>query len=559
MTHADWIFSGGPVHTMDPSCPRTDAVAVADGKIVALGAEAASWRGPATELVDLAGKALLPGFQDAHVHPIAGGLQMLSCDLSDVHSLREYRTLIAEYARAKPEAEWIKGAGWYGDVFDGGFPHRALLDELVPDRPVFLISHDGHGAWVNSRALDLAGITDSTPNPDGGIIARDGSGQATGMLIEHAADLVSALIPDPDARHVRAALLTAQSYLHSLGVTAWQDAAVGQALGMPDSFEHYLALEEEGLLSGTVTGALWWDRDQGLEQLELFAARRARATGSFRATAVKIMVDGVCENLTAAMTRPYRGHPHERGMSLIEPAELVRIAAALDAEGFDLHLHAVGDQAVRDCINALDLPRREGWDPRHQIAHLDLVDPDDAARFARTGAIANIQPLWARLDPVLVETKLPYLDEGHQQVHFAFETLRRAGVALAIGSDWPVSSPDPLWGIHTAVNRTAPPADPHAGDYRSQHEPLLPGEAITLGAALAAYTTGAARANRLDAERGSVRVGMVADLVVLDADPYATEATGLGGIGVELTLAGGRAVYSRASDADSSLTSAVAN
>ena len=260
------------------------------------------------------------------------------------------------------------------------------------------------------------------------------------------------------------------------------------------------------------------------------------------------MVDGVCENLTAAMTRPYKGHPHEVGMSLIEPEELARITRAVDAEGFDLHLHAVGDQAVRDCINALDLPVREGWDPRHQIAHLDLVDPADVARFAASGAIANIQPLWARQDPVLVETKLPYLDEAHQRVHFAFKTLRRAGVELAIGSDWPVSSPDPLWGIHTAVNRTAPPADPHARDARSQNEPLLPAEAITLGTALAAYTTGAARANRLDAVRGAIRVGMAADLVVLDADPHAVEATALGGIGVELTLAEGRAVYSRVRD-----------
>lgn len=254
MTHADWFFSNGPVHTMDPDHPRTDAVAVADGKIVALGADAASWRGPATEFIDLAGKALLPGFQDAHVHPLAGGLQLLGCDLSGVHSLDEYRTLIADYARISRSAEWVQGAGWYGDVFDGGFPHRALLDELVPDRPVFLISHDGHGAWVNSRALELAGITDTTPNPDGGIIARDGAGTATGMLIEHAADLVSALIPEPDKRHIRRALLSAQAYLHSLGVTAWQDAAVGQALGTPDSFEHYLALESDGLLTATVTG-----------------------------------------------------------------------------------------------------------------------------------------------------------------------------------------------------------------------------------------------------------------------------------------------------------------
>ncbi|NWL12953.1 amidohydrolase [Paenarthrobacter nitroguajacolicus] len=546
MTHADWIFSGGPVHTMDPLQPHTEAVAVANGRIVALGADAAGWRGPATELVDLTGKALLPGFQDAHVHPLAGGLQMLGCDLSGVHSLAEYRALIADHARANPAAEWIQGAGWYGDVFDGGFPHRALLDELVPDRPVFLISHDGHGAWVNSRALERAGITDTTPHPDGGVIARDGTGAATGMLIEHAADLVSALIPDPDQKHIRRALLTAQAYLHSLGVTAWQDAAVGQALGMPDSFDHYLALESEGRLTATVTGALWWKRDYGLEQIELFKERRATSRGRFRATAVKIMVDGVCENLTAALTRSYNGHPHETGMSLIQPDELARITRAVDAEGFDLHLHAVGDRAVRDCVNALDLPRREGWDPRHQIAHLDLVDPADVARFAATGAIANIQPLWARQDPVLVETKLPYLDEAHQQVHFAFETLRRAGVDLAIGSDWPVSSPDPLWGIHTAVNRTAPSADPHARDTRSQTDPLLPTEAITLGAALAAYTTGAARANRLDAERGAIRLGMAADLVVLDADPLAVEARELGAIGVDFTFAGGQPVYSRA-------------
>ncbi|WP_125615371.1 amidohydrolase [Specibacter cremeus] len=545
MPHAELILAGGAVHTMDPARPATDAVAVAGGRIVALGDDTAAWRGPRTEVVDLAGRALLPGFQDAHVHPLAGGLQMLSCDLTGAHSLAEYRALIAGYARAHPSEPWVQGAGWYGDVFDGGFPHRALLDDLVPDRPVFLVSHDAHGAWANSRALEIAGITDDTPNPDGGIIARDASGAATGMLIELAADLVSSRIPAPEPAHLRTAMLTAQTYLHSLGVTAWQDAAVGECLGIPDSYELYLALESEGLLTATVTGALWWQREEDLEQLELFKDRRARARGRFRATAVKIMLDGVCENLTAAMTRPYRGHPHEHGMTLIEPAALARIAAAADAAGFDLHLHAVGDKAVKDALDALDLPARDGWDPRHQLAHLDLVDPADVARFAALGAIANIQPLWARQDPVLVETKLPYLDEEYQRVHFAFETLRRAGVPLAIGSDWPVSSPDPLWGIHTAVNRTAPPADPHARDDRSQHDPLLPGEAITLGAALAAYTSGAARANRLDDLRGTVGVGMAADLVVLDTDPYAVPAPDLGRIGVERTIAGGVTVFTR--------------
>ncbi|MGL3805552.1 amidohydrolase [Paeniglutamicibacter sp. R2-26] len=545
MSSADLLFSNGPIHTMDASNPRSHALAVSDGKVVALGDEALRMRGAATEVVDLAGKALLPGFQDAHVHPLMGGLQMVSCDLSEVHAWDDYRRLISGYSRANPGNEWVEGGGWYGDVFDGGFPHRDLLDELVPDRPAYFLSHDAHGAWVNTRALELAGITDTTPDPDGGIIARDSEGHATGMLIEHAAELVSRLIPAPGENHIRRALLAAQAFMNSKGITAWQDAAVGDALGAPDVFEHYLALEEQGLLTATVTGALWWQRDQGLEQLDLFRDRRARARGRFRATAVKLMLDGVCENLTAALTRPYRGHPHERGMTLIEPEALALITRALDAAGFDLHLHAVGDRAVGDGLAALDLPGRPGWDPRHQLAHLDIIDGRDLSAFARIGAIANIQPLWARQDPVLVETKLPYLDAGHRGMHFAFESLRVAGVPLAMGSDWPVSSPDPMWGVHVAVNRTAPPADPHAADRRSQHDPLLAHEGIVVDAALHAATIGAARANRLEAERGLLRAGMVADLVVLEADPYAVRVGELGTIGTEQTYVDGSLVYQR--------------
>ncbi|PRA12344.1 peptidase M38 family protein [Arthrobacter sp. MYb211] len=546
MTYADLLFANGPVLTMDTANPRSHALAVKDGRILALGDRALGLRGPGTQVIDLSGKALLPGFQDAHVHPLMGGLQMVACDLSEVHSLSEYRRIIANYARTHAEQDWVEGAGWYGDVFDGGFPHRDLLDELVPDRPAYFLSHDGHGAWVNTRALELAGITDSTPHPDGGIIAREENGRATGMLIEHAADLVSRMLPAPDKSHIRNALLEAQKFMHSKGITAWQDAAVGEALGSPDAFEHYLALDEQGLLTATVTGALWWHREQGLEQLELFRDRRSRARGRFRASAVKLMLDGVCENLTAAMTRPYVGHPQQRGMTLIEPEVLCDITRSLDAEGFDLHLHAVGDQAVRDSLSALELQARTGWDPRHQIAHLDIIDAGDIAQFSRVGAIANIQPLWARQDPVLTETKLPYLDSAHQSMHFAFQSLHEAGVPLAMGSDWPVSSPDPMWGVHSAVNRTAPPADPHAKDERSQNSPLLGHEAIALDAALHAATAGAAFANRLDQDRGTLREGMIADLAVLEADPYAVPARALGDLAVERTYVDGVLIFHRA-------------
>ncbi|MGH3652066.1 amidohydrolase [Glutamicibacter sp.] len=540
---ADLLFANGPIYTMDPSCPKASALAVRDGRIIAVDGAAHQLRGPSTEVVDLACKALLPGFHDAHVHPLLGGLQLLQCNLDAVHSLAEYREIISSYDRTHPDLEWIRGGGWYGDVFPGGFPTKELLDQLVPDRPAYMLSHDGHGAWVNSRALELAGITDSTPDPAGGIIQRDPSGRATGMLMERAAELVDKMLPEAGDAEIDQALLAAQDYLLSLGIVAWQDAAVGQALGMPDFFDRYRDLERSGKLAASVTGALWWHADQGLDQIPEMIRRRESTGGRFHASAVKLMLDGVCENLTASMTRPYSGHPGNRGMQLIPAQDLNLITRQLDAAGFDMHIHTVGDQAVHDALEALRLPVRDGWDPRHQLAHIDILDPADLELFSRTGAIANIQALWARQDPVLVETKLPYLDHRHQQSHFAFETLRSAGIPLAMGSDWPVSSPDPMWAIHTAVNRTAPPVDPHATDHRSQTQPLLAHEAISLQHALHAQTAGAAYANRQEHLRGTLRTGLQADFAVLEADPFAVEASELGNIGVHQTWIDGELVH----------------
>ncbi|WGW11031.1 amidohydrolase [Saxibacter everestensis] len=549
MTGADWIFHGGPVLTMDSEAPTTDAVAVADGRIVAVGAsKVAEVKASHTEIVDLRGSALLPGFQDAHIHPVAGGLQQLQCDLSEWHSLDDYRQVIRRYA-AHAAGEWIQGAGWYGDVFEGGFPDRLELDALVGDRPAVFVSHDAHGAWVNSAALRRAGITSTTPDPAGGRIFRDHAGQPTGMLAESAAELVTRLIPPPEGNDLEKALLSAQSYLHSLGITAWQDAAVGEALGIPETFPLYCDLDDRAQLTARVTAALWWDRDAGLEQIpELAARRKAAGHRRFQATAIKIMQDGVCENLTAAVLHAYRGQPGNHGMSFIEPAALTEIVGRLDRERFDIHLHAVGDRAVRECLDAIEASASREWDSRHQIAHIDLIDRSDVLRMRQLNVIANIQPLWARQDPVLVETKLPYLDDAQRSQHFAFRALADAGVALAMGSDWPVSSPDPIWGIHVAVNRTAPVADPHAADERSQTEPLLPGEAISVQSALHAYTLGAARANRLDHLTGSIEIGKAADLVVLDRDPLHTPARELSAIRPRLTMVGGQVVHESAGE-----------
>jgi len=248
-----------------------------------------------------------------------------------------------------------------------------------------------------------------------------------------------------------------------------------------------------------------------------------------------------------ADAQPVRGGGEAGGTgeSFIDPAELMEIVRQLDARGFDVHMHAVGDRAVRECLDALAACGGDGRPrgARHQIAHIDLIQPGDVTRMARLGAIANVQPLWAREDKVLVETKLPYLTAGQQRNHFAFGSLLAAGVPLAMGSDWPVSSPDPLWGIHVAVNRTAPHADPHAQDFRAQTVPLLAGEAVDVRSAVYAYTLGAARANRLDAETGSLEPGKLADLVVLDRDPFAVPARELSSVRVRATFVDGSLVH----------------
>lgn len=543
----DLVFTGGSVLTMDDPAdgPPPTVLTTRGGRIQAVGGlELLHDLGPRTEVVDLAGGAVLPGFQDAHVHAVAGGMQQLGCDLSGVHGADAYREVIAQHA-ATHDGPWIEGSGWYGDAFEGGFPTRRFLDDLVPDRPALLLSHDCHSAWVNTRALDLAGVDDRTPDPPDGRVVRDPDGHATGLLLEGAVDLLTPVRPVVDTDQLRKALRRAQSTFHAVGITAWQDALVGAALGLPDNDEVYRSAASEGWLRSRVTGALWWPRDAGPDDVARLVERRSTARGRFTTTAVKIVQDGVCENLTAALSRPYAGHDHETGLSFFDPDVLTANVRDLVDAGFDLHLHAVGDRAVAECLDALEAAAGRGPvpDPRHQIAHVDLIDPADVDRMARLGVIANVQPLWARQDPVLVETKLPHLDPAHQSRHFAFGALHRAGVDLAMGSDWPVSDPAPLWGIHTAVNRTAPPQDPHALDRRSQHEPLLPHERLPVLTALRGYTRSAARANRLDRWTGTLRPGLDADLIVLDRDPLQVPHTDLGSLRVRATFVRGETVH----------------
>ncbi|MER8085085.1 amidohydrolase [Streptomyces sp. NPDC087532] len=543
MAKPDLIFTRGPIHTGDPARTRASSLAVTGERITAVGHdEVRELIGPDTEVIDLQDKLLLPGFQDSHIHAVFGGRELAECDLTGTVGVEDYLTRIRSYADAHPDHSWITGGGWSMESFDGGLPTRQLLDSVIPDRPVLLTNRDHHGAWANTRALELAGVTRESADPSDGRIEREPDGTPSGMLQEGATALVSRIVPPSTPADRLAGLLRAQKLLHSLGVTGWQDALLGVFGGNPDPSDAYLTAAREGTLTARVTGALWWDRERGAEQIpELLSQRQKLSHGRFRARAVKIMQDGIAENFTAAMTTPYLDGcgcaTANSGLSFVDPVALRSYVTELDAHDFQVHFHALGDRAVREALDAVEAAveahGRRG--NRHHLAHLQVVHPDDLTRFARLGAIANIQPLWAAHEPQMDELTIPFLGPERASWQYPFGSLLRAGATLAAGSDWPVSSPDPIAGIHVAVNRT----EPGATDGRV----FLPEQRLDLATAVAAYTAGSAHVNGHD-DTGSLLPGNLADLVVLDRDIFTLPPEEIAEARVLRTYVGGTLVHS---------------
>jgi predicted amidohydrolase YtcJ len=550
MSSADLAFVNGAVYTVDAARTREQAVAVKDGRIVAVGSDDAirDHVGPRTEVFDLEGRMLLPGFQDAHVHPVSGGVDRLQCDLHDLHSREDYLLRVKTYAEEHPDREWILGGGWSMDVFPGGTPTKDLLDAVVPDRIAFLPNRDGHTVWVNSHALEVAGITSTTPDPTDGRIERDATGKPSGSLHEGAADLVGRLAPEPTAEEVYEGLLEGQRYLHSLGITAWQDAIVSTALGM-DNYSAYVRAAGNGDLTARVVGSLWWDRDRGDDQFEdLLELRERGRSGRFAASTVKIMQDGVCETFTAAVLEPYLDADgritDERGISFVDPEALKAYVTALDGFGFQVHFHALAERAVREALDAIEAALRTNGpsDRRHHLAHIQVVHPDDVPRFRSLRAVANAQPLWAAHEAQMDDLTIPFLGEPRWRWQYPFGSLVRAGATLAMGSDWSVSSPDPLQEIHVAVNRVMPSTYLYGNE---SEEVFLPDERLDLATSLAAFTMGSAYVNHFDDETGSIEVGKYADLAVVDRDLFAHPVEEIANAQVEATFVEGAAVYER--------------
>jgi predicted amidohydrolase YtcJ len=569
-SEAELLIVGAPVWTGDPARPWADAVAVRGGRVAAVGPErqVAARRGPATRVLALHGGLVLPGFADAHVHTAASGLELAQCNLHGVEPAA-YPAAVAGYAAGHPEAAWVLGGGWTMDAFGTAGPRAEALDAVVADRPVLLESSDGHSAWVNRHALELAGITRTTPDPPRGRIERDAAGEPTGTLHEAAKDLVAELAPEPSPAEWEAAVERGQAHLHRLGITAWQDANVD-----PGMLAAYRAVAERGRLTGRAVAALRWEVEAGKAQLPDLAERRTAVEGSgeprggapvgregsgepqggapenrllgrLAAGAVKLFADGVFENRTAAMLAPYLdgdGRPTGNlGIGMLGAEELADVVTALDGEGFDVHVHAIGDRAVRDTLDAFEAAAAANGrrDARHQIAHLQFVHPADRPRFRRLGVIANAQPYWSCLNPYMRELTLPFLDPERAGWQYPWASLRRAGAALAFGSDWSVSTANPLAEIEVAVHRVAPGGP--------DGEVFLPDERVDLPTALAAFTSGSAHALRLEAETGTVTPGKLADLAVLDRDPFDPAVGPIGAVRVLATLVEGEPVWAEES------------
>ncbi|MBG6217132.1 putative amidohydrolase YtcJ [Arthrobacter sp. CAN_A6] len=605
---ADWVFHSGRIFDGQRIRPGATAVAISGGRITAVGtdAEVRAAVGAARQSVDLAGRLLTPGFTDAHNHAAMGGVERMACDLTPAASAAETLALIADYAgntpapsdaapdHARPDQTgpaWITGGGWYKGHYPGGFPQADLLDAVVPHRPVYLLNRDHHSAWVNTLALRFAGIGAGTPDPPDGRIERFADGAPTGILHEGAMDLVSTFLPPVASATLVSGILEAQRYLHSVGVTGWQEAILGDYAGYPDASPAYRELSANGRLTGRATGALWVPRTTtaaGVGALveEFRKRRRVNADAGFRTSSAKIMVDGVPENRTAAMLEPYcdrqsAAHPapqslpnqnqdqhpnpdfgsaagpascacsrnagpsSDRGFLYLSPEVLTMLAAELAAAEFDLHLHVIGDRAVRTALDAVGQSRgateltppagtHSAWEPRHQMAHLQVVHPDDIPRFGALDVTANLQALWACNDDQMLGLTVPLIGGERAGWQYPFAALERAGAPLAMGSDWPISSPDPWQAISVAVNR-AHPAHPDAG-------PLVADQALTLQEALRAYTSGSARVNRLD-DGGTITPGALADVVVLSTDPFELDPTDLHMVRAALTMVGGVVVH----------------
>jgi predicted amidohydrolase YtcJ len=531
----DLVLRGGAVYTVDSARSWASAVAVRGGRIVYVGGDTvpADLVGPGTEVVELAGAMVLPGFQDAHVHPISAGVELGECHLTELTTAAAVLDSIRSCAQARPEQSWVRGSGWQLPLFPGASPSRAQLDRVVPDIPAAFEAADGHSMWVNSRALALAGISRDTPDPPNGRIERDPrTREPSGTLRESAMDLVYELVPERTGAKLRAGLERAQREANRFGITSVFAASEGEA-----ELETYVTADRAGKLTLRVVVASSADEGEPDSIVARARARRSRyATPHVRPMAVKLFQDGVIEARTAAMLAPYLDRQGDAGTPIYDQATLDRLAVELDREGFQIHVHAIGDRAIRMTLDAFQHARERNGarDARHAITHLQVIDPADIPRFRALGVVANFEALWANGDEYLTELAEPGLGPGRSRWLYPIASVVRTGARVSGGSDWSVSSLNPLDAIEVGITHR---------DIGESGTPWNPEERVDLATMIALYTINAAYAMHQDAETGSIEAGKLADLVVLDRNLFDLPPDSIHTAKVTRTLLEGRTVY----------------
>jgi len=514
---ADLVLAGGRIWTAESAAPWAEAIAIRDGRILYVGdaAGAARYRGPKTRVAELAGRLVVPGFNDSHIHLMGGALSLERVDLIEDQSVEAVQARIRAFAAAQPASPWVLGRGWLYGSFPGGLPTRQQLDTAVPDRPAYMECYDGHSGWANSKALSLAGITKDTKDPVNGTIVRDpATGEPTGALKESATALVEAKIPIPGPEQRYQLLLRALRLLNSQGITSVQDAGY-----TPAQLDADLPLLERALREDQLTVRITASVQMGPGAVEGPTARatalaKRLAGPRLRFGAVKGYVDGVIEAHTAAMLEPYVDASHGNGKPNWDAAALDAAVIAADRAGLQVYLHAIGDRGVRMALDAHEAARRANGRPdrRGRIEHIETISPADYPRFRTLGVIASMQPLHANPDQNNMNVWSRNIGPERASRGFSWGNVERAGGRLIFGSDWPVVTSDVMRGLYCAVARKTKQGTPAGG--------WLPEQAVSLENALRHYTIDGAFASFEEKEKGSLAVGKRADLVVVSEDLF---------------------------------------
>jgi predicted amidohydrolase YtcJ len=534
---ADTIFINGGIYTVDARRSRAEAAAVRDSRIVAVGrnADVLPLKGDNTRVVDLTGRMALPGFHDSHVHVAAAGLEEMQCPLNELGTVEEILDAVGTCA-ARNEDEWIVGSGWDLSLFENSSPRKELLDQAAPGRAVILWGADGHSGWASSRALELAGITAKTPNPENGVIEHDPrTGEPSGTLRETAVDLVMDKVPEPAPELRVAALKRGLEHVREVGITSFIEAYVAEV-----DLDTFKKVAESDELTAKVRLSLIYG-ELGSADFDKLLARRTEVGGPrLRADAIKIFVDGVLEGETAALLSPYLSTPGHLGNIMLPAADLDAAVTRFDSMGLQVHMHAIGDAAVRAGLDAFAAARAENGvkDNRHHISHLQLIDPADIPRFKELGVAANFQAFWAWPDDYIMKLNLPQVGPERVKRMYPIASVQRAGGRIVGGSDWSVSTVNPLAAMEVAITRQDPE--------NVRTDVLNEAERVDLPTMIAAYTIEGAWLMHHDNDTGSIETGKAADIVVLDRDIFKLPPAELDAVRVDLTMLDGKPVYQRA-------------